>query len=714
MKRKLFTLMLAAIAAISVFASADRGKFYTIDSQGRKTYWSPEGKKLNTEQSGIKMPMKAPVKIATLGEPKLLDIEVKYNENEYLWECLTGGPSNYTDFSTEYWGLNEKNLGIIEVPDGIEALICVFLKYNKISKIDEIKIVAKDITSLQNGSKVIFDIEDCVHKITYIPVAEDGNPLKSLEESEYNEVYANISINHISDNLLYDLNTFLYEDIEEPGRYYFPSIYLNNCGANFFVSNIMLCEPSQGHNFTAIEMPVYVGESSLESTDIILKNDPTRYQTYIQQWSRSPYSISNGDKLYFFSQIGLVLKPSNICPVIIQGITDHDSDKFIGIKDLDTELKVCTNNPLTVGSDLAGICLVDIMPNDDTGDNPLISMWWEANIKESRKYLPINYTGNGPLNSPFEAYENFIENNYNEWLDTKGISNPHLAFEDSKAMERMGNNSPIISLFPAEYYLYFSSDFVPYYTRLVGRYGECDFQGQTLLEEINSYEYDENNVRKEVFMYENISIDGEIEGCVTAELSIKRGSGMNEDYIPPVLTYLGMNNKEGMLTDRFNTATDGIIYFYASDFYANFDWSLGELINYPQYLCNTIPTEKIKVEYVPYGGNNYSELPVTEVPEKYFFPGWGSYYTVPLESVKGYSENGWFDLRITLEDETGNKHVQTVSPAFKILDATGIESVNEELTTTPVYYNMQGVQVANPENGIYIERIGNQTRKVIK
>ena len=47
-------------------------------------------------------------------------------------------------------------------------------------------------------------------------------------------------------------------------------------------------------------------------------------------------------------------------------------------------------------------------------------------------------------------------------------------------------------------------------------------------------------------------------------------------------------------------------------------------------------------------------------------------------------------------------------------DLTGIESVDAEEVEAPVeYYNLQGVRVMNPENGLYIKRQGNKVTKVI-
>ena len=55
-----------------------------------------------------------------------------------------------------------------------------------------------------------------------------------------------------------------------------------------------------------------------------------------------------------------------------------------------------------------------------------------------------------------------------------------------------------------------------------------------------------------------------------------------------------------------------------------------------------------------------------------------------------------------------------LQPTEVVLDeiATGIEEVNA--ANAPVeYYNLQGVKVANPENGIFIKKQGAKATKVI-
>lgn len=48
----------------------------------------------------------------------------------------------------------------------------------------------------------------------------------------------------------------------------------------------------------------------------------------------------------------------------------------------------------------------------------------------------------------------------------------------------------------------------------------------------------------------------------------------------------------------------------------------------------------------------------------------------------------------------------------KEIVVTGVENIEVEENVTPVYYNLQGIEVANPQNGIFIKKQGNKVSKV--
>ena len=110
---------------------------------------------------------------------------------------------------------------------------------------------------------------------------------------------------------------------------------------------------------------------------------------------------------------------------------------------------------------------------------------------------------------------------------------------------------------------------------------------------------------------------------------------------------------------------------------------------------------------------------------------------VATQTINWYSASGWCSLSAeVVDDSTANIYlfgeaVKTVIPGvadtegnygvagqykFTAPATTGIADVavdNED--AAPVYYNLQGVEVANPENGIYVVRRGSKvTKEVIR
>ena len=102
-----------------------------------------------------------------------------------------------------------------------------------------------------------------------------------------------------------------------------------------------------------------------------------------------------------------------------------------------------------------------------------------------------------------------------------------------------------------------------------------------------------------------------------------------------------------------------------------------------------------------------------------------SYWTVTFDGENAKIENagraGFFIAYTEFTDKNGNvKHEMiptdksTVFPVLYMLKGAGVEAVVADDAEAPVeYYNLQGVRVAEPENGLYIRRQGNKVEKVV-
>lgn len=105
-------------------------------------------------------------------------------------------------------------------------------------------------------------------------------------------------------------------------------------------------------------------------------------------------------------------------------------------------------------------------------------------------------------------------------------------------------------------------------------------------------------------------------------------------------------------------------------------------------------------------GNNYG--PSND--DKTFVQGFASNFKIEV----GKSNNNW-----SFATSKSSDHFDTIDLTLDVINgtlssnySTGVESISEDNTNAPAeYFNLQGVKVNNPENGLYIVRQGNKVSK---
>lgn len=97
-------------------------------------------------------------------------------------------------------------------------------------------------------------------------------------------------------------------------------------------------------------------------------------------------------------------------------------------------------------------------------------------------------------------------------------------------------------------------------------------------------------------------------------------------------------------------------------------------------------------------------------------------YVITSVNLVGATASNWDATSFTGKSESvelktthtkSNTAVQKIEVKYEN-QTTGIDDIEAEGNVAPVYYNLQGVRVANPENGLFIEVRGNKAVKVIK
>ncbi|MGN1245790.1 MAG: T9SS type A sorting domain-containing protein [Muribaculaceae bacterium] len=269
---------------------------------------------------------------------------------------------------------------------------------------------------------------------------------------------------------------------------------------------------------------------------------------------------------------------------------------------------------------------------------------------------------------------------------------PAFSFTSAKKKAPYGNSAPINAFMDQTAYQSWADAKISYFgCCYIGRFGEVrnvdeinlnaqiKYNGEVICEDYDSiantfsyYHFVEDRTPAGVyelhFRDTNVMVD-DIPGFNDTYIYADK---RKEDGTAPTLQMLQFKNRQGDITDRFPNASYGILEFAGGDF----NFHMQEEPWHTYYDCKP---QTVKVEYAPNGTEDFIELEsVTEIPELYTMPGFGYFYRASLAEVKTLSPNGWFDLRITLTDESDNVQQQVISPAFKIDLLTGIASVSSD------------------------------------
>lgn len=131
-----------------------------------------------------------------------------------------------------------------------------------------------------------------------------------------------------------------------------------------------------------------------------------------------------------------------------------------------------------------------------------------------------------------------------------------------------------------------------------------------------------------------------------------------------------------------------------------YDFPTAQVENYRVYVINGGATDYLTLANfpaAPESGKNWTQFIENELDLSEYD---GSVITIGFEyATDGTKSRAWEIKDFVL---SGNGKLGAVA---------GIEL---DETEAPVYYNLQGVRVSNPENGIFIEVRGNNARKIVK
>lgn len=317
-----------------------------------------------------------------------------------------------------------------------------------------------------------------------------------------------------------------------------------------------------------------------------------------------------------------------------------------------------------------------------------------------------------PLDKEMYLFNDF--SNTPDGLDRSLLlnGNPTYSFYPEGSMQIAGDNVPMIIVSDVSSTNFgfiwanagrlgeFVSNPDGYASELKASYGDKRWEGlwkDDMLDSWFGFWKDFNAQKKNFKGKVNLSITEEkaiqVDGIPSRASSQVVYDFSTDDYVPPMPTMLQFRNTDNKITDRFTSASEGIITFSAADMKFNMDYIFdenGDFIGFNNmYLHEGAP--EVKVEYSPLHTEDWVPIEVVEVPEKFYMPAYGNFYQGSLKSVDRKAEKGWFDIRITLRDKAGNSQISTVSPAFKIEDQVGVSETLDDNSALWIVSRKAGV-----------------------
>jgi hypothetical protein len=254
-----------------------------------------------------------------------------------------------------------------------------------------------------------------------------------------------------------------------------------------------------------------------------------------------------------------------------------------------------------------------------------------------------------------------------------------------------------------------------YYSTMMAKYNnEVIWNGKYALDSLSySWRGNPDGEYELEFTNANVAVDG-IPGKNVTTVHFDQTT---EDQNPPVLKMLQFRDAENNVTDRFEIPDEGKILFAGGDFDPRSIAYMTEYGYESNWDYNECQPMTIEVLYAPYGTDEWQPLEGIEHQEEYDdIPGLGFFYRGSLAGVTTPSENGWFDLKFRLVDDSGNWQEQTLSPAFRIdaLVQSAVSEVRDGSAHEVARYSIDGKRVDTSHRGVTIIRMSDGTaRKVI-
>lgn len=489
-----------------------------------------------------------------------------------------------------------------------------------------------------------------------------------------------------------------------PWYWDFNTIYISPISQRFKITFV--------ENIIDVDMQQHVIRYETEGTNQSLcVNDPDNYVTYSETIQRSPLGSID------YNSYGI--RTMNIFKSENRPIFGVEINYDLPATNDDNTKAIIKQSACLGKSDFYDTQIKSVAIDHYDTIIKYINIPWRDEPQKITEFVP-NYIFGSPaiIDGQTIVYANTGYSNTNLFhKDQKGNyvyrTHPAFTYESSKRMGIYGNNVPICSFMATNYDLGYpgntkASFWKPQYIGRLGESRESDFGSLFVSIKFDGNEvcnsYAQLDSLTEAWVNENHSTGNWDATFINNNVIVDDIPGKNithittndswNDWTAPTLQMLDFQNQDGVMTDHFENAADGFVQIAAGDF--EFD------IDGLYFTCQDV---EIKVEYSTNGTENWQDLTsIEEIPEYYQMPVFGYFYRGSLAEITEISENGWYDMRITLTDANGNKQEQILSPAFKVENSAisiGLKQIDHN---NAIIYNLQGHKISNDKmnSGVYV------------
>ena len=604
--------------------------------------------------------------------------ELKYSPDKYIPSYFAAYNS---DVTIEEYYMGEDKF-VMSVSKGEYDFICDFWKMEETGM--SLAHIIKELITVNKDTTLVFDVADITKHI----VIESYNPVGELcYASKYDkESYEIVEEGTVDDMMI--LSSLILKGygfisqstgntgsvaVGEKDRSSYYDFYVNELSNRYILAQTR----------TAVKGGVfYVNKFTTEGTITNkLQNDPNEFYLYEEDFKFSPLGENNKQH---FPRVSI----SSLYNNIEVGKTEMSffEEDYFGSNKFQAYIDAYKENTkndhrydLMIYPEIGDYTYSYVMSypvGDIIRNDTIVSEIYNIGLPVFIYETDIEYVNKG-----HDIYGNYAFQVPEEGDILEYPGHPAFTYTDKQKIGIYGNSSPINAFMAQnsfnEYFNWKYSYLSPCYIGRLGEIRMSDFYALKMSMKHNGEEVTDNFNQLDSLMTawaEEKQPYGEIDLTLTNEnVDVDGIPGYNltriiydqrkEDWTAPTLQMLHFKSTDGMITDRFEVPQDGLLEFCGGDF--NFH----NENNRTYFDCKE---QTVAVAYSPYGQDNWTELAVDEIPELYRMPGFGYFYRGSLESVNRESSNGWYDLKVTLTDASGNMQEQTISPAFRIANTTGV------------------------------------------